>query len=174
MSAPKHTRENAAKPSLRILSIDECVSYAIADGAVDAQGARIPVKHVAELMNTYLSVVYDIASGRRPARARELPLIVRATNVLLPVDAVEHQINRVGIRLPVVGGGGDRSVQKAAVMCREFGELMERYGTAGSDFRYTRDEVADLRLQVEEVYAAAMELIADLEAQQVGPQAGAR
>lgn len=166
MSAPRNTREKLANgPALRSLSIDESVSYAIEDGAVDAQGERIPIKQVADLMNMPVSVVYDIASGRRPARVRELPLIVRATNVVLPVDAVEQQIGRVGIRLPTAVTIGDPSIEKAAAACRQFGELMEQYGAAGSDRRYTREEVAAVRAEVDDLCAAVMELVAQLEAQ---------
>lgn len=164
MKVPRNSRENSAQV-LRSISIDDAVTFAITEGAVDAQGERIPIKHVADLMGMPLSVVYDIASQRRPSRSRELPLIARATNVILPVDAIEHQVGRIGIRLPVVSADGDPSVSKAAAACREFGDLMERYGAYGMDRRWTPSEVADIRLQVEELTTAAMELVAQLESQ---------
>lgn len=174
MSFPKHTRENSAQPGIHTMSLDDAITFAIEDGAVDSHGRHIPIKQVADLMAMPRSVVYDIASQRRKARVNELPLIVRATNVILPVDVIEHQLGRVGIRLPVVSGVSDPSSAKAAAACREFGELMEKYGTAGGDFRYTRDEVAEVRVQAEELCRAAMELVAQLEAQAVGPKAVAR
>jgi hypothetical protein len=164
VKAPRTTRESSAQ-ALRSMSIDDAVTYAITEGAVNAQGDRIPIKHVADLMGMPLSVVYDIASQRRVSRSRELPLIARATSVILPIDAIEHQVGRVGVRLPVVSVDGDPSVSKAAAACREFGDLMERYGAYGMDRRWTAEEVADIRLQVEELTTAAMELVAQLESQ---------
>lgn len=167
MSFQKGTRESSAQAAVRSMSPDEAVTYAISDGAVNAQGERIPVKQVADLMNMPLSVVYDIASGRRPARARELPLIVIATNCTLPVDCVEHRIGRVGVRLPEGAAAHDLTVGKASRMVREFGELMERYGAAGEDRQYTRSEVRSITVEAEELCASVMEFVSQLQAQAV-------
>jgi hypothetical protein len=145
------------------LTVDEAVTYAISDAAVGPDGQRIPIKHVAALCNIPLAVVYDIASGRRPARANELAVIVRATRCTAPADTIERDINRVGVALPVIAGNGDAAMGQAAKALIEFGEYITTLGEAAADRRYTRDEARDLRAKAEHVVSAIFASVQQVE-----------
>lgn len=150
--------------SLVSLSVDEAVSYALNEGATGLDGKPIPVKQVAGLVNIPLAVVYDIASGRRPARANELAPIIRATRCTIPADVIERDIHRIGVALPVVNAEGDPAIEQAAKSCREFGEFMTEFGVAALDHAYTKDEARDVRTKAEQLIASVYACVQQVEA----------
>lgn len=160
--------ESSAQPILRNLSVNEAVTYAL-ENAVDPRGERIPIKHVADLMGVRRSRIYEITSEERPAKASELSLIVRATNIYLPADAVEYQIGRAAFVLPTPGSTGDAPSVKLARLCTEVGDVMRVHGESAADGKYSRDEVDQQRAQIRELIAAAAAYQRELEEVQTAP-----
>lgn len=160
MSAPTDRGEI----SVSSLTVDEAVAYAITDAAIGTDGQRIPIKQVAALANIPLSVVYDIASGRRPARANELAVLVRATRCTAPVDAVERDISRIGVALPVIPVNGDPALERAAKACLEFGQFMTEMGAAAGDRSYSAKEARGVRAEAEQTIAAILATVQQVEA----------
>lgn len=149
------------------LTVDEAVAYAISEAAVGPDGRHIPIKQVAAAMNLPLSVVYDIASGRRPLRARELALTVLATRCVLPVDVIERDLSRVGVALPVMPIDGDPVLEKAAEACREFGEWMAKVGECAMDRKYTEAEVIEAETEGHQAIAVIHAALSQMRAQMV-------
>lgn len=157
---PKHSSESLVTG----MSVDEAFIYAITEAAVGPDGQRIPIKQVAGLANISESRLYEIVSRRARPRAGEIGPIVRATRCTAPADALERDIHRIGVALPVVNAEGDPAIEQAAKSCREFGEFMTKFGMAALDHRYTKDEARDVRTEAEQVIAAIYACVQQVEA----------